>query len=204
MLKETRSRENISGAINWYCSKTPLKNNSRLCGTRDIFQARLDTLYQECLACKILPEEDTALLVSIVGEMGNNCFDHNLGQWRDVIGCWFSWELAKPIIIIVADRGQGILNSLRRVLPDLKTEEEALKIAFEKKVSGRSPEQRGNGLKFVRSIINGHGERGLAFFSGNSHVEFGKNTTLATILPLDKMNQNEGSGTFAAIAWGQT
>lgn len=203
MLKENFPNEKINDAIQWYCGKIPQKTTVPLCETRDIFQARLDTFYQEGLAYKTLPEDDLALLVSIVGEVGNNCFDHNLGQWRDVIGCLFFWALTRPVVTVIADRGQGILNSLKRVLPSLKTEEEALQIAFEKRISGRSPEQRGNGLKFVRSIINGHEQRKLIFFSGKSHVEFGKNTGLATHLPLDKINKKEGSGTFAAIVWGE-
>jgi len=35
-------------------------------------------------------------------------------------------------------------------VPELSTDEEAVRTAFTKVVSGRAPESRGNGLKFVR------------------------------------------------------
>ena len=53
----------------------------------------------------------------------------------------------------MADRGQGILNSLRRVRPDLQNDVDALRVAFTEQVSGRAPEKRGNGLKFVSEAV---------------------------------------------------
>ena len=53
----------------------------------------------------------------------------------------------------MADRGQGVQKTLKRVRPQIADDEEALKIAFTEIVSGRAPESRGNGLKFVRKII---------------------------------------------------
>jgi hypothetical protein len=84
--------------------------------------------------------------------MGNNSFDHNLGQWQDIRGIFFAYDQQKRTIVL-ADRGQGILKTLRRVRPQIKDDQEALKIAFTEVLSGRAPESRGNGLKFVRKII---------------------------------------------------
>jgi len=55
--------------------------------------------------------------------------------------------------VVLADRGQGILTTLKRVRPWLVNSNEAIRVAFTEMVSGRYPETRGNGLKFVRSII---------------------------------------------------
>jgi hypothetical protein len=49
-------------------------------------------------------------------------------------------------------------ETVRDLLAD---HQEALTIAFERIVSGRRPERRGNGLKFVRSVIHAHADRGL-------------------------------------------
>lgn len=127
------------------------------CASRDIFQARLDNLYQE------IPNP---LLVAVAGEIGNNSFDHNLGSWTDISGIFFM-NLKKEKLLIIADRGQGIKKTLGRIIPDLKNDKEAIEIAFTKTISGRSPEQRGNGLKFVSSVVRDNGWN-LFFQSGNA------------------------------------
>jgi hypothetical protein len=93
-----------------------------------------------------------SLLTSIAGEIGNNSYDHNLGQWPDIPGIFFGYDLKKKQIIL-ADRGIGILETLRRVRPELKDHNQALRVAFTEILSGRKPEARGNGLKYVRSVI---------------------------------------------------
>jgi hypothetical protein len=55
--------------------------------------------------------------------------------------------------VVLADYGKGIRRSLSLVLPGIETDIEAIEIAFTKRISGRSPEQRGNGLKFVSETI---------------------------------------------------
>lgn len=42
---------------------------------------------------------------------------------------------------------------VERVRPELETPEQALRVAFTEIVSGREPEARGNGLKYVRSVV---------------------------------------------------
>ncbi|KKQ68577.1 MAG: hypothetical protein A2626_02765 [Candidatus Nealsonbacteria bacterium RIFCSPHIGHO2_01_FULL_38_55] len=93
-----------------------------------------------------------SLLTSITGEIGNNSYDHNLGQWPDIPGIFFAYDLNKRQIIL-ADRGLGVLETLKRVLPELKNHEQALMVAFTKIISGRKPEARGNGLKYVKNVI---------------------------------------------------
>jgi excisionase family DNA binding protein len=92
-------------------------------------------------------------LGSVAGEIGNNSYDHNIGQWPDTPGIFFGYDLNKKQIVL-ADRGVGILETLKRVRPELKNHKEALEVAFTEMVSGRKPESRGNGLKYVRKIVS--------------------------------------------------
>ena len=92
------------------------------------------------------------LIVAAAGEIANNSFDHNLGNWPDIPGIFFATDLPKRQIVL-ADRGQGILKTLKRVKPELATDAQALETAFTQIISGRAPEERGNGLKFVKKII---------------------------------------------------
>lgn len=120
------------------------------CPTRDVFQARLEHFQSEL--GHTAPLKTVSLITAVAGEIGNNSFDHNLGNWPDINGILFSYNMHSKIVIL-ADRGQGILATLKRVRPELKDANEALKVAFTETISGRFPEARGNGLKFVRSII---------------------------------------------------
>lgn len=120
------------------------------CQTRDEFQARLEKL-QSVFGNKVSLSA-VSLLSAIAGEIGNNSFDHNLGNWPDIPGVFFSYDL-KEDIIVLADRGQGILATLKKVIPGLNNSGDALKVAFTETISGRMPEARGNGLKFVRSVV---------------------------------------------------
>jgi hypothetical protein len=116
-----------------------------------IFQSRLEKM-QNALIKKNSFNNILSLLVAITGEIGNNSFDHNLGNWPDIPGIFFGYDINKKEIVL-ADRGQGILKTLQRIKPDLNNYRDALRVAFTEVVSGRSPEERGNGLKFVRKII---------------------------------------------------
>lgn len=170
----------------------------QVCGTRDFFQARLDTMYRELIA-RSVDDSEAALLTAVTGEIGNNCYDHNLGQWRDIHGCWFQHGLeGKTCWVIIADRGQGILSSLKRVLPTLQSDQEALEIAFQRQISGRSPERRGNGLKFVRSIINGNSSRGLFSRSGGGSLTLGK---LGDDARSGINSSVTAIGTFSLVLW---
>lgn len=145
---------------------------SFVCETRDVFSARLGRLAS--LSKEGLGGAELSLLISAVGEIGNNCFDHNLGHWRNIPGCWFEAQsTGKRLWVLVADRGQGVFQSLSRALPEIPDERAALLTAFEKRVSGRAPENRGNGLKFVRKIVEGSPARGLACRSGAGLVDYG-------------------------------
>ena len=152
------------------------------CQTRDIFQARLEKL-QSSLQ-RVVASKATSLLSAIAGEIGNNSFDHNLGNWPDIAGIYFSYDLGSRVIVL-ADRGQGILTTLKRVRPVLASDGDALKIAFTETVSGRFPEARGNGLKFVRDVIVGN-PFSLDFETGNAHLYLKENDRGIIITPEEK------------------
>lgn len=92
------------------------------------------------------------LIIASAGEIGNNSFDHNSGNWPDITGMFFGFSIKKREVVL-ADRGRGILQTLKQVRPGLKNDTEALYTAFTETISGRAPEARGNGLKFVREAI---------------------------------------------------
>ena len=138
-----------------------------------VFLTRLNQLSQDFKDYKAM-NEIAPLVVAIAGEIGNNSFDHNLGNWPDVPGIFFDYDLKRRQLVL-ADRGQGVLQTLKRVRPSLRTAEEALHVAFTQSISGRAPEKRGNGLKFVRTVVT---ERafGLMFQSKNAQLTIDRST----------------------------
>ena len=140
---------------------------SLYCEDSFVFKSRLARLESA-----LLKEEALAdffpLITSVVGEIGNNSFDHNIGNWPNIPGIFFGYSL-KARKIILADRGQGVLTTLRRAKPDLASDGEALLAAFTQALSGRGPEKRGNGLKYVRKVVSDNG-MDLFFQSGQASV----------------------------------
>lgn len=146
------------------------------CQNSAIFQARLAKM-QSLMVQKNDLGDLLSLVVSIAGEIGNNSFDHNLGQWPDVPGVFFGYDLNKRQIVL-ADRGLGILKTLKRVKPELKDHCQALLTAFTEMISGRAPENRGNGLKYVRKVVS-ENPINLLFQSGNARLKMeGENQEL--------------------------
>lgn len=137
------------------------------CQTSSIFNAKL-TKMQSALMQKPGFEKMYSLVVLVAGEIGDNSFAHNLGKWPDIAGIFFGYDLEKRIIVL-ADRGLGILETLRQVRPKLSNHVEAVKVAFTEFVSGRAPEKRGNGLKLVREVVTDQ-PIDLFFASGDAEV----------------------------------
>jgi len=144
------------------------------CSNSSIFQVRL-TKMQDALATAPSTDKILSLLVAITGEIGNNSFDHNLGNWPDLPGIFFGYDVNKKEIVL-ADRGIGILKTLKRVKPGLNNYKDALNVAFTEVISGRSPEVRGNGLKFVRKVI-AENPISLFFQSGDAELNMAKETS---------------------------
>lgn len=140
----------------------------------------------------------SAIFSAILGELGNNSFDHNLGKWSDSPGCLVGIDiLPDRFRTAIADRGQGIANSLRWMRPELTENAMLLKAAFEEIVSGRSPEQRGNGLKFVCKNFVNQGGLSLICLSSNSRYSLG--TDNITLDLLSKIGNN--IGTLICVDW---
>ncbi len=162
-------------AKNWVFNNIGLEPHSDFyCQDSSVFRARLIKLENELSKSKKLGET-FPLISAIVGEIGNNSFDHNLGNWPDIPGIFFSYNIKKGKIIL-ADRGQGVLTTLRKVKPELKNHQDALYTAFTEIISGRAPEYRGNGLKFVKDVVI-HNKINLFFQTGNARIKIQKDDT---------------------------
>ncbi|MFH1423527.1 MAG: helix-turn-helix domain-containing protein [Candidatus Nealsonbacteria bacterium] len=137
------------------------------CSNSAIFQTRL-TKMQDMLMNYEKTNKIFSIIVAVAGEIGNNSYDHNLGNWPDAPGIFFGYDIHKGIIVL-ADRGLGVLKTLSRIKPELINHEDALRTAFTEIISGRSPEERGNGLKFVREVISKN-PVDLLFRSGDAEL----------------------------------
>ncbi|PIY97145.1 MAG: hypothetical protein COY66_01050 [Candidatus Kerfeldbacteria bacterium CG_4_10_14_0_8_um_filter_42_10] len=153
-------------AFEWVINKTEFPSIF-YCQTSSIFQARLVKMERELME-KPGFEKLYSLIVLVAGEIGDNSFAHNLGKWPDISGIFFGYDLQKRIIVL-ADRGLGVLETLRRVRPALSNHVDALKMAFTEFVSGRAPEKRGNGLKSVLNVVITQ-PINLLFMSGDAEV----------------------------------
>ncbi|MFA6098314.1 MAG: MerR family DNA-binding transcriptional regulator [Patescibacteria group bacterium] len=150
----------------WATSAQPPKiPDEYYCGQSDRFTGRLEKMAAVLARAPGGQTEDmVSLLTQIAGEIGDNSFAHNIGNWPDLPGIFFAYDAIKRIIVL-ADRGQGVRATLQRVRPDISSDTEAVHIAFTETVSGRSPEKRGNGLKLVKRIAETN-PIGLTFTSG--------------------------------------
>lgn len=162
------------------------------CSNSSVFQTRLVKMQDLLIASKKV-NTIFSLIVAVAGEIGNNSFDHNLGNWPDVPGVFFGYDIQKGIIIL-GDRGLGVLKTLRRVRPSLDNHQDALYVAFTETISGRAPEDRGNGLKFVRAVIRRNPIE-LFFQSGDAELRLKGNSPTLDI----KKSKTKIQGCLAVI-----
>lgn len=142
------------------------------CRTSDAFaQGRLPRLKNDLQKVNDLGIDYT-LLTSMAGEIGDNSYAHNLGNWPDIPGIFFAYDINKRVVVL-ADRGRGIWETLKSVRPALRSHREALKVAFTEIISGRFPERRGNGLKSVAQNILTSNVR-LIFRTGDAQLDLKK------------------------------
>jgi len=170
-------------ATKWMLGPAIEPESTFYCPTSSEFKGRLSKLQSALEKLQDL-KEYYPLIVAVVGEIGNNSFDHNLGNWPDISGIFFSYDINKRQIAL-ADRGQGILRTLKRVKPDVRNDEEALHIAFTEVVSGRSPEARGNGLKFVLEVVLNK-DIEIDFYSGGAKVSINNDTNKVKRMEISK------------------
>lgn len=142
------------------------------CRTKDVFApGRLSRLENDLQKIDDLGIHHS-LLTSMAGEIGDNSYAHNLGNWPDIQGIFFAYDLNKRVIVL-ADRGRGILKTLQSVRPGLEFHKDALKVAFTEIISGRFPERRGNGLKSVAQSILASDVM-LTFRTGDAQLDLKK------------------------------
>ncbi len=155
-------------AKNWATSQPNEPTPGYYCPDSLVFKARLGRLEKDLSKIDEI-KNIFPLITAIVGEIGNNSYDHNLGNWPDIRGIFFAYDINKKQIVL-ADRGQGLLKTLRKVKPSLNNDKEALEVAFTEIISSRKPEARGNGLKFVRQVISDNNSLSIEFYSGNAKL----------------------------------
>ncbi|MFA5010256.1 MAG: MerR family transcriptional regulator [Patescibacteria group bacterium] len=165
------SRDDIVQASwRWATAEPPVEPASMYyCQTRDVFTARWERLVGELARIVLRDDGQSNLIAGIASEIGNNSFDHNIGNWPDIPGVFFGYDLKRREIVL-ADRGRGILTTLRQTRPELKNDLEAVEMAFTKAISGRAPETRGNGLKFVKAAVRSGTSISLVFQSGVAQI----------------------------------
>lgn len=141
--------QNYQEILDWYEYGNFTKYiEDNFCSNRAEFNGRL--VSYETLLKKKFQEECLYLANSSFGEIGNNCFDHNLGFWQDRAGCLFVRDVD---YCLIADRGRGIKASLSSAYQLSATEPTYISVAFQKVISGRAPEKRGNGLKYTKKNV---------------------------------------------------
>ncbi|KKR48584.1 MAG: hypothetical protein UT86_C0004G0070 [Candidatus Magasanikbacteria bacterium GW2011_GWC2_40_17] len=178
----------------WATSAIPPELPSEYyCERADRFTNRVTRMGAELQKAGNVSENMASLLTLVAGEIGDNSFAHNVGNWPDVPGLFFGYNIDKRIIVL-ADRGRGVKTTLQQIRPNLATDIEALKVAFTEIVSGRNPEKRGNGLKVVRSVAESN-EIGLLFRSGIGLVNIPLHPGLMQIM----MTDGNIRGTYAVI-----
>jgi len=155
-------------AKKWVTDPPALPEPEYYCPDSLIFKNRLGRLEKDLSTMDEI-KNIFPLITAIVGEIGNNSYDHNLGNWPDIRGIFFAYDVNKKQIVL-ADRGQGVLKTLKKVKPSLDNDNEALEVAFTEIISSRKSEARGNGLKFVRQVISDNSSFSIEFYSGSAKL----------------------------------
>jgi hypothetical protein len=142
-------------------------------------------------------ETSKYLEAAIMSEIGNNTFDHNFIFEDNFPRGAYCNLMYKQKYTILADFGKGIKQSLSLVQPSINSDLDAIEMAFTKRISGRSPEQRGNGLKFVSEAIqqnNWHlyfqSGAGCCSIDNNSKDFFVNNISILGCLAIINFNED--------------
>lgn len=155
----------------------PTKDNLNLqeiihCYFRDDFNARLPR-FISMFKNFGLSIEESHRATSVVGELGNNVFDHNLGNWpTNSSGCIITaqnYPRFGRIEIAIGDPGVGFFGSLKAAFPEINTDLEAIKTGLDGK-TGRIGEKRGNGLRIIQDWTINNFSGYVAIHSGNGLV----------------------------------
>src|SRR3989338_6287306 len=109
---EKRAKGLFRMASEWASAAVPFAPVEEFyCPTSEIFKTRLERMAREMEARAAL-KDIGPLVTAVAGEIGNNSFDHNLGNWPDMMGAFFAYDLGKRKVAL-ADRGRGVLTTIR-------------------------------------------------------------------------------------------
>lgn len=120
-----------------------------------------------------LSEQDAGLATGVVGELGNNVFDHNSFSWPTQISGSIiaaqNYPAHKCIEVTVGDPGIGFMGSLKSAYPELKTDLQAIRKGLSGN-TGRIGESRGNGLRLIQQWTINNFSGAVMIHSGNGLV----------------------------------
>ncbi|MBU4204948.1 hypothetical protein KKE19_03550 [Patescibacteria group bacterium] len=152
------------------------------CEFRDNFDARLSSRIKNMFTKIGMNEKEGSMATALVGELGNNVFDHNEGLWptnvRGAIILAQNNPIKNKIEVVVADPGVGFQSSLRLAEPSPNNDIDAIKLGLSG-VTGRIGEPRGNGLRVIQ-------EWTIEKFDGIVKIHSGTG-----LIVVDKNGQNE-------------
>lgn len=96
-------------AMEWCVSDSPNNvSENYYCADCDEFGARIDNLSAGLKSDAKMKDDDIYMIAAMAGEIGNNSFDHNIGNWPDMPGIFFGWSIdGNAARIVMADRGRG-------------------------------------------------------------------------------------------------
>lgn len=138
------------------------------CLYRDEFNVRLERFIQMFRNFG-LSDQDSFLATGVVGELGNNVFDHNSFSWpTNISGSVImaqNYPKMRCIEVAIGDPGIGFRGSLAVAFPQLKSDVEAIRTGLAGH-SGRIGETRGNGLRLIQQWT-------IQNFSGTVMVQSG-------------------------------
>lgn len=158
------------------------------CKFRDEFEARLSSRIRLMFQKFGLTSDDENRATALVGELGNNVFDHNDGQWpTDVRGAIILAQhnpRKRQIEVVVADPGIGFSGSLKSVKKAIKNDVEAIQLGLSG-VTGRIGELRGNGLTVIQDWTINKFNGIVRIHSGNGLVVVDKDGPKSeTVFPI--------------------
>jgi hypothetical protein len=156
------------------------------CRFRDEFTARLESKIRAMFRNFGMVEEDEQRATALVGELGNNVFDHNEGSWpTDVRGAIIiaqNYPRLREIAVAIADPGVGFLGSLKPAHPALMSDIEAIKLGLQG-VTGRVGEKRGNGLITVQNWTINRFSGSLRIHSGEGLIAIDQHGRRERVVP---------------------
>lgn len=143
------------------------------CRFRDEFHGRLGR-FIKIFHNFGLDENQARLVTALVGELGNNVFDHNALNWpTDITGCFImaqNYPALHMIEFAISDPGVGFLGSLKNKFPFLEDDITAIKYGLEGN-SGWFEGRRGNGLINIKNWTFQNFSGNICIHSGSGMVQ---------------------------------